>query len=153
MGHKTHVLLYFVMFECVWDRFVTELNSVQNGLNWCNLCKSLCHEVASDVFTMNTSNPPHWTLNSSFVEFLSVWVHLGLFCYGSKLSAKWAELVQLMQKFVPQSCVRSFRNERTWSTPLHPKLIFCCVFIVFGCIWDHFVTAWNSVQNGLNWCN
>jgi len=40
-------------------------------------------------------------------------VHLGLFCYGSKLSAKWAELVQLMQKFVPQSCVRSFRNERT----------------------------------------
>jgi len=24
-------------------------------------------------------------------------VHLGLFCYGSKLSAKWAELVQLMQ--------------------------------------------------------
>ena len=48
-----------------------------------------------------------------FFEFLSVWVHLGLFCYGSKLSAKWAELVQLMQKFVPQSCVRSFRNERT----------------------------------------
>ena len=63
------------------------------------------------IFTTNTPNPPHWTLNSSFVAFLSVWVHLGLFCYGSKLSAKWAELVQLMQKFMPRNRVQIFRNE------------------------------------------
>jgi len=49
---------------------------------------------------------------------------LRLFCYGSKLSAKWAELVQLMQKFVPQSRVRCFHNKRTQSTQLDPKLIF-----------------------------
>jgi hypothetical protein len=36
-----------------------------------------------------------------------------LFYYYSKLSAKWAELVQLIQKFVPQSCIGCFRNERT----------------------------------------
>ena len=82
-------------------------------------------------FTTNTPNPPHWTLNSSFVAFLSVWLHLGLFCYGSKLSLKWYEWVQLMQKFVPRSCVRSFRNERTWSTPLDPKLNFCCICSVW----------------------
>jgi len=35
MGHKTHVLLHFVMFECIWDRFVTALNSVQNEPIWC----------------------------------------------------------------------------------------------------------------------
>jgi len=40
-------------------------------------------------------------------------VHLGLFRYYMKLGAKWAELVQLMQKFVPRSWVGSFRNERT----------------------------------------
>ena len=41
-----------------------------------------------------------------------------------KLVAKQTELVQLMQKFVPQSHVGIFRNERTQSTPLDPKLMF-----------------------------
>ena len=30
MGPKTHVLLHFVMFGCIWDRFVTALNSMQS---------------------------------------------------------------------------------------------------------------------------
>src|SRR6185503_10137669 len=100
---------------------------------------------------MNAPDPPHWTLNSTFVAFRSVWVHLGLFCHDSKLSAKWAELVQLMQKFVPQSCVGSFCNKCTRSTPLDPKLLFCSV--VFGCIWDRFVALRYSVENGTNYCN
>ena len=33
MGHKTHVLSHFILFECIWDRFVTALNSVQNEPN------------------------------------------------------------------------------------------------------------------------
>ena len=41
-----------------------------------------------------------------------------------KLDAKQGELVQLMQKFGPQSHVGIFRNERTQSTPLDPKLMF-----------------------------
>ena len=94
MGHKTHVLLHFVMFECVWDCFVTALNSVQNGPNWCNLCKSLCHEVASELFAMNAPDTQDGTQNSCVVAFHNVWV-----------------------------------------------------------IWDCFVTALNSVQNGPNWCN
>ena len=36
IGHKTHVLVCFVMFGCTWDRFATALNSVKNGPNWCN---------------------------------------------------------------------------------------------------------------------
>ena len=36
MGHKTHVLLHFVLFECIWDRFFTALNLVQNEPNWSN---------------------------------------------------------------------------------------------------------------------
>jgi len=40
-------------------------------------------------------------------------VHLGPFRYYTKLGAKWANLVQLKQKFVPQSLVRISQNERS----------------------------------------
>ena len=59
-----------------------------------------------------------------FRAFRTIWVHLGQFGSITKLGAKQAELVQ---KFVPRSRVRIFRNERTRSTPLDPKLMFWCV--------------------------
>jgi hypothetical protein len=58
-----------------------------------------------------------------------------------KLDAKQGELVQLMQKFVTRSDVGIFRNEHTQSTPLDPKTHVLVRFIVFGSIWDCFVTA------------
>ena len=54
-----------------------------------------------------------------------------------KLGAKLADVVQ---KFVPRSRVRIFRNERIRSTPLHRKLMFWCVRSIwmhsgpFGCL-------------------
>ena len=51
-------------------------------------------------------------------------MHLGSFCYYIKLDAKQGKLVQLMQKFVQRSHVGIFRNERTQSVTLDPKLIF-----------------------------
>ena len=44
---------------------------------------------------------------------------------------KRAELVQM---FEPRSCLRIFRNERTRSTPLDPKLTFWCIYPT---IWAH----------------
>src|SRR6185437_4101452 len=63
-------------------------------------------------------------------------MHSGPFVWLTKLSAKHVELVQ---KFVPGSCVGIFRNERTRSTPLVPKLTFWCVSYYldsgpFGCL-------------------
>jgi len=49
-----------------------------------------------------------------------------------KLGAKRGELVQLMQKFVPRSDVGIFRNERTKSTPLDPKLMIRSVSLSLG---------------------
>ena len=72
-------------------------------------------------FSENAPDPPHWTLNSRFAAFRTIWVHLGPFGCLTKLSAKRAELVQ---KFVPQSCIGLFRNERIPSTPLDPKIMF-----------------------------
>ena len=82
----------------------------------------------------NAPDPTHWTLNSCFVTFHSVWVHLELFLYWKKLAAKRVELVQLMQKFVPQSLVWNFRNERTRYTPLDPKHMFLFVSYQLGAL-------------------
>ena len=64
---------------------------------------------------MNAPDPHHWTLNSCFVLFLSIWGHLEPFRYCMKLAAKRAKLVQLMEKFVPWCLVRIFCNERSRS--------------------------------------
>src|SRR6185295_12649606 len=56
--------------------------------------------------------------------FRTIWVHSGPFGYLTKLVAKRVELVQ---KFVPRSCIGIFYNERTRSTPWDPKLMFWCV--------------------------
>ena len=58
-------------------------------------------------------------------------MHSGPFGCLTKLDAKRAELVQ---KFVPRSRVGIFRNERTRSTPLDPKLTFWCVSYYLGAL-------------------
>jgi hypothetical protein len=102
----------------------------------------------SEFFTTNSPDPHHWTLNSCLGAFYSVWVHLGPFCYCTKLDAKQAEMVQLMQKFVPQSRIKNLCNERSRSTPLDTELIFWCISFrlgAFGIVW---LLARNLVQNG-----
>ena len=63
--------------------------------------------------------------------FHTIWVHLGPFGCLTKLGAKRAELVQ---KFVPRSRVRIFRNERSRSIPEDPKLMFWCVLFNLGAL-------------------
>src|SRR6185437_13745809 len=67
--------------------------------------------------------------------FHIIWVHSKLFGWLTKLGAIRAELVQ---KFVPRSRVGIFRNERTRSTLLDPKLMFWCVLYYLGA----FETVW-----------
>ena len=68
-------------------------------------------------------------------------MHLGPFGCLTELGAKRAEQVQ---KFVPQSRVGIFRNERTRSTPLDLKLKILVRFILFW-FWDRLVALRNSV--------
>jgi hypothetical protein len=70
----------------------------------------------------------------------------GPFRYCTKVNAKLAELETLTHKFAKQSRVTIFRNERTRSTPVDPKLMFWCVS-------DRFVTARKLMQNWPNWCH
>ena len=73
-----------------------------------------------------------------------------MFRYYMKLGAEHVELVQLMDKFVPLSRIGIFRNERTRSNPLDPKLKYWFVSYCLGAFWNCFVTARNLVQNELN---
>jgi len=93
-----------------------------------------------EFFTTNAPDPHHCTLNSCFCAFLSARVHLGPFCYCMKLAAKLTKLVQLMQKFVPRCLVRIFRNERSRSTPLDPKLRVWCVSFHLGAFGTRYCT-------------
>ena len=114
----------FDVFRTIWvhlGQFVALQHSIQNGPNW---CKSSCHEVTSEFFTTNAPGPPHGTLNSCFVVFCTIWMHLGPFGCPTKLNAKRAELVQ---KFVSRSRVGIFRKERSRSALLDPNEIFWCV--------------------------
>ena len=77
----------------------------------------------------NAPDRPHWTINSCFGAFHIILVHLGPLTCLTKLGAKCSELVQ---KFVRWSRVESFRNERTRSTPLDPKLMFWCISYYLG---------------------
>ena len=71
----------------------------------------------------------HWTPNSCFGAFHTIWAHLGPFGCLTKLGAKRAELVQ---KFVTESHVGIFHNELTRSTPLDPKLMFWRILYYLG---------------------
>ena len=81
------------------------------------------------IFATNTPDPPRWTLNLCFGAFHTIWVHLRLLSCLMELGAKRSELVQ---KFVPRSCVGVFRDERTRFTPLEPKLMFWCISYHLG---------------------
>ena len=75
-------------------------------------------------------------------------MHSGPFGCLTKLGAKRAELVQ---KFVPQSCVRIFRNEGTRSTPFVPKLTFWCISYhlgAFGTVWLPYKTQYKTGRSG-----
>ena len=85
IGPQPHVSEHFVLLGCIWDSLVALQHSVQNGPKW---CKSSCHEITSEFFTMNTLDPPHLILNSYFGVFCTIWLHLGLFGCLTKLRAK-----------------------------------------------------------------
>ena len=114
----------FGAFRTIWVHLAQFVALQHSFPNRPNLCKRLCHEVASEFFATNTLDTPHWTLKLRFGAFHTIWVHSGPFGCLTKLGAKWAEL---LQKFVPRSRFRIFRNKCTRSTPLDHKLMFWCV--------------------------
>src|SRR6185295_12427729 len=62
---------------------------------------------------------------------------------------------ELVQKFVPQSRVGIFHNERTRSNPRDPKLKFWCIsyyLSAFGTIWLAYETRWKTSRTSAKVC-
>ena len=72
---------------------------------------------------MKAPHPPHWTLNSCFGASRSVWVHLKMFHYYTKLSAKRVKLVQLMHNLCHEVILEFFTTNAP--DPLHWTLNSC----------------------------
>ena len=126
-------------FGTIWFPYKTRCKT---GQNW---CKSSCQEVASEFFATKAPDPPHWTPNSYFGAFHTIWVHLGPLGCLTTLSAK---RVKLVQKFVPRSRVGIFPTNAP--DPPHWTLNSCSGafhtnFAAFGTVW---LACKNSVQNG-----
>ena len=72
------------------------------------------------------------------LTFWGVSYYLSAFGTFGCLTKLGAKRVELVQKFVPLSCIGIFRNERTRYTPLDPNLMFWCVSYhlgAFGIVW------------------
>ena len=111
----------FVAFRRVWVHLAPFCYCMKLGAKWVQLVQLMQKFMPRSRFRisgkMSAPDPHHRTIDSYFGAFHSVWVHLGLLCYGSKLSAKHDELVQLMQKFMPRSRFVISQNNCTQSTP------------------------------------
>ena len=85
------------------------------------------------------------------LTFWCVSYHLGAFgtvWLPYETCAKWAELV-------PRSCVGIFRDERTRSNPLDPKLTFWCVSYhlgAFGTVWLPYETRCKTGRTSAKVC-
>jgi hypothetical protein len=115
------------------------------GAKWAKLVQKFVPRSGFGIFRNERTRSTPLDPKLSFWCVRTIWVHSERFGSLMKLGAKRAELVQ---KFVPRSRVGIFRNERTRSTLLNPKVHF----VVFVCIRDHLVALGNPVQNGRNWC-
>ena len=111
-------------------RCVTKL-----GAKWAELVQKFVLRSRIGIFRKERTRSTLLDPKLTFCAFATIWESSGLFRCLTKLGAKRAELVQ---KFVPRSRVGFFRNERTRSTVLDPKLTFWCVLYylgAFGTIW------------------
>ena len=134
------------MFHTVWVHLGPLGCLTKLGAKRAELVQKFMPRSRIGIFCNESTGPPHWTLNSCFGVFRTIWVHLGPLCCHMKLGAKRPELVQ---KFVPRSHVRIFRNEPTRSTPLDTKLMFWCISYhlgAFGIIWLPYETRCKTGQ-------
>src|SRR6185369_13391925 len=127
IGPKTPVLVCFIVFGCICQCFVTTRNLVQNGLNWCNQCTSLCHKVASEFFTTKAPSPPHWTLNSCFGAFLSFGCIWQCFITTRNSVQNGLNWCNYWTSLCYEVASEIFRNWHTQSNPLDPKLMIWCI--------------------------
>ena len=108
IGPQTHVLEHFVVLGAFGN--VSLLHEIRCTIGWNGASKGQVCAMKSHrkFFATNAPDTSHWTVNTWFGAFHSVWMHFGLFRYCTKVDAMRAGMVELMHKFVPWSRVWIF---------------------------------------------
>ena len=106
-------LTFWCVFRTIWVHSGPFGCLMKLGGKRAELVQKSYHEIASEFFPTNAPDPLHWTLNWHYGAFRTIWVHPGPFGCLTKLVAKRADLVQ---KFVPRSCVGIFLQQ---THPIH----------------------------------
>ena len=117
------------------------------GAKWDELVQKFMPRSRVGIFLNERTRSTPLDPKLTFWRVSTIWVHSEPFGCLTKLSTKQDELVQ---KFVPRSCIRILRNERTRSTPLDPKQPFWCVSYylgAFGTVWLPYETRCKMGQN------
>jgi len=138
----------FAVFRTVWVHLVPFGCLTKLGAKRAEVVHKFVPWSRVRIFHNGRTHPPHWTQNSCFIVFHTIFVHLGPFGCVTKHSAKPAKL---MQKFVPRSRVGIFRNESNRSSPLDSKLMFWCVLYyldAFGTVWLPYKTRCKTGRCG-----
>ena len=99
------VSYYLGAFGTVWLPYETRCKTGRTS------AKSSCDEVALKFFATNAPDPPHWTLNSGFGAFHTIWVHLGPFGCIKKTRGKTSQT---------SAKVRVTKSLRNFSQRMHP---------------------------------
>jgi hypothetical protein len=130
IGPRTHVLERFWLFRYCRkvDAKLAELAPLTHKF----AKRSCVKHFSQQAHPIHSIGPKTYVLG-----------RFGPFRYCMKVEAKLAERAPLMHKCIKRSCVGTFRNERIWSTPLDPKLMFWRVS-------DRFMTLRKSMQNWPN---
>ena len=110
------------MFHTIWVHLVPFGCLTKLGEKRAELVQKFVPRSCIGIFHNERTRSTPLDPKLMFSLFCTIWVHLGPFGCLTKLGAKRAELVR---NFVPRSRIEIFRNKRTRSTPLDPKLMFC----------------------------
>ena len=136
-------MVSFVPFGCIRHRYV----ALRTRCKWAELVQKFAPRSRVGIFRNEPTRsspldpkPMIWHVSYYLGAFRTVWLLYETRCKTGRTCAK----VRATKSR------RTFRNERTRSTPLDLKLTFWCVFVLFGCFQDHLVALRNSVQNGPN---
>ena len=124
------------MFRTIWVHSGPFGCLTKLGAKWAELVQKFALRSRIGIFRECTRSTP---LDRK-LTFWCVWYYLGAFGTFGRLTKLGAKRAELVQKIVPRGRVGIFRNERTRSTPLDPKLMFWCIsyyLVVFGTVWPN----------------
>jgi hypothetical protein len=126
---------YFIAIGTVWLRYETHCKTGRT------IAKVRATKSRRNFHNERTGFIPldpkqmFWCVSNYLGAFWTVWLPYETRCKTG----------QKVQKFVPRSCIRIFRNEHAQSTPLDPKLMFWSVSYYLGT----FGTVWLPYET---WC-